>query len=192
MIEIDNTIVSLDVLNTKFCCNVSECKGACCVEGDSGAPLEYSEIQLIQNNISVIEKYLSEKSKKLIKESGFYYIDNDNDYVTQLHQNRECVFVCFDNNIATCAIEKAYINDNINIQKPISCYLYPIRITSYPLFTAINFHLWDICKPALNEGKKKNIAVFEFCKEPLCQKFGYTWYENLLEAKKYISNKKEL
>ena len=186
MIEIDNTIVSLDVIETHFFCNIMECKGACCVEGDSGAPLENSEINEIQKNIHIIEKYLPEKSKKLISELGFYYIDNDNDKVTQLHQNKECVFAYFENNIARCAIEKAFFEDKISIQKPISCHLYPIRIKQYPLFTAINYHSWDICIPARIEGKKKNSLVFKFCKDALCNKFGNEWYEKLQQAVNYI------
>jgi hypothetical protein len=190
MIEIDNTIVSLDVINTHFFCDTEACKGACCVEGDSGAPLDISEINEIQKNIHIIEKYLSEKSKKLISELGFYYTDNDNDKVTQLHHNKECVFVFFENNIAKCAIEKAYYNDKISIQKPISCHLYPIRIKQYHLFTAINYHSWDICHPARSKGKKNNIFVFEFCKDALCKKFGNNWYKKLLQAADYITNKK--
>ncbi len=189
MIEIDNTITSLEVIETPFYCDLDKCKGACCVEGDSGAPLEIEEIQLIEQFLPIIEQYLPEKSKKLIKELGFYYIDNDGDRVTQLHNNKECVFVYFENDIALCAIEKAHLNNHIPIQKPISCHLYPIRLTPYSSFTAINYHSWDICIPARIKGKEENTAVYQFCKEPLCKKFGKEWFEKLLLAVQYINQK---
>ncbi len=192
MIEIDNTILSLDVIQTPFFCNLSVCKGACCVEGDSGAPLENSEIETIKENIHIIEKYLPEKSKKLINESYFYYIDSENDKVTQLNQNKECVFVYFEEDIAKCAIETAYNNDKIPIKKPISCHLYPIRVKKYPLFFALNYHSWDICISARTQGQIKNIYVYDFCKDALCRKFGKDWYNKLMQALEYISNNNQL
>ncbi len=188
MIEINDTIISLDVIETPFSCNLEACKGACCVEGDSGAPLKREEIQIIQEYLPIIEKYLPEKSKKIIFEHGFYYVDNDGDQVTQLHNNKECVFAFFENDIAHCAIENAFIKDNFPFRKPLSCHLYPIRLTAYASFTAINYHSWDICIPARIKGNTEKIAVYQFCKEALCRKFGNNWYNNLCNAVEYLKN----
>lgn len=190
MIQIDNTIVSLDVLEQPFSCNINHCKGACCIEGDSGAPLEDDEIQKIEYNLQIIQNYIPEKSVKTIREFGFYFIDNDGDKVTQLNQNKECVFTCFENGITYCGIEKAHLEHQINIRKPISCYLYPIRLTKYSSFIAVNYHAWDICKPAIENGRKKKLYVYEACKSALIQYFGEEWYEKLLQAKHYFNDKK--
>jgi Fe-S-cluster containining protein len=186
MIEIDHTIVSLDVIEKKFSCDVQRCIGACCVEGDSGAPLENEEIANIQAYLHQIEVYLTEESKKYIKEHGFYYVDSDGDKVTQLLKNKECVFTCFQNGIALCAIELAYLNNAIPLNKPLSCRLYPIRIENYKTFTAVNFHSWDIWRPAIVKGKTERMAVYEFCKDALCEKFGEEWYQKLLKAVEYL------
>lgn len=186
MIEIDHTIVSLDVIEKKFSCDVHQCKGACCVEGDSGAPLENEEITNIQAYLPKIEVYLTEESKKYIKEHGFYYVDSDGDKVTQLLKNKECVFTCFQDGVAFCAIERAYRNNDIPFNKPLSCRLYPIRIENYKTFTAVNFHSWDICRPAIVKGKSERIAVYEFCRDALCEKFGDEWYQKLLKAVEYL------
>ncbi len=186
MIEIDHTIVSLDIVDKKFACNVQQCKGACCVEGDSGAPLDNEEIDNIQAYLSRIEMFLTEESKKYIKEHGFYYIDSDGDKVTQLLHNKECVFTFFLNDIAFCAIEWAYRKNIIPFNKPLSCRLYPIRIEKYKTFTAVNFHSWDICQSAISKGETEGISVYEFCKEALCEKFGDNWYQQLLNAVEYL------
>ena len=190
MIQIDHTIISLDVLEQPFACNLSHCKGACCVEGDSGAPLEDDEITKIEDNFFIIQKYLPKKSLDTIQQFGFYFIDNDGDKVTQLNQNKECVFAYFENQIAYCGIEKAFLENNISIRKPISCYLYPIRLTKYSSFIAVNYHAWEICKPAIENGKKKNLKVYEVCKDALIEYFGQEWYNKLTQAAQYISKNK--
>jgi hypothetical protein len=189
MIEIDNTIVSFDVVKTYFKCDITICKGKCCIEGDSGAPLEEEEIKLIEKNINIISEYLSDKSKKVITENNFYYIDSDGDLVTQLCNNKECVFVYFENEIAYCAIEKAYTENKINFNKPISCQLYPIRLTKYKDFTGVNYHQWAICEYALINGKNDKIYLYQFCKNALCNKFGTDWYNKLAEIATYIKSK---
>jgi hypothetical protein len=189
MIEIDNTIVSFDVVKTFFKCDITICKGKCCIEGDSGAPLEEEEIKLIEKNINIISEYLSDKSKKVITENNFYYIDSDGDLVTQLCNNKECVFVYFENEIAYCAIEKAYTENKINFNKPISCQLYPIRLTKYKDFTAVNYHQWAICEYALINGKNDKIYLYQFCKNALCNKFGSDWYNKLADIATYIKLK---
>ena len=192
MIEIDNTIVSLDVIEKQFCCNVSLCKGACCVEGDSGAPLENDEVLAIEDAIESISKFLSNKAKELIITDGVAMIDSDGDLVTPLNDNRECVFTVFNKGVAECAIEKSWENKECSLQKPVSCHLYPIRLKQYDKFTAVNYHPWDICKPALNFGKKEGLFLYKFAKPALIRKFGTEWYDQLCLAAEYVfKNKKE-
>jgi hypothetical protein len=176
MIEIGHTITSLDVVCEKFECDLETCKGACCVEGDGGAPLEPGEIDRLTLSLPSILPYLAPNGKTTIAEKGFHYTDPDGDEVTMLIDNRECVFTIFHNNIAMCGIEKAYNDGASSIKKPISCYLYPIRLTRYPTFEAVNYHRWSICKCARTLGKKHNTRVFEFLKAPLIEKYGTEWY----------------
>lgn len=186
MIEIDNTIVHTDIFTQPFKCNLKECKGQCCIEGDSGAPLTDEEIVLIANNLDNIYPYLRKESINTIKISNFYYVDNDGDKVTQLNNQKECVFVYFENQIARCAIEKAYEDQKITFQKPISCSLYPIRLTSYKQFIAVNYHSWDICKPAIEHGKEHNTRIIDLCKSALVRYFGQSWFEKAEEVAKYL------
>jgi len=179
MIEIDKAIVSFDVVKEHFCCDLATCKGACCVEGDGGAPLEDKEIALIASNLETIKKQLSEKSIASIDTHGFYYTDTDGDKLTALNDGKECTFTIFVDDIAFCGIEKAYLHGEIPIRKPISCYLYPIRITKYARFEGVNYHKWYICDCARKKGNTENMRVFEFLKAPLIENYGKDWYELL-------------
>jgi hypothetical protein len=189
MIQIDKTVVSFDVFEKKFCCNLQKCKGACCIHGDSGAPLKEEEAELLEKIYPLVKPYLREDGIKAIELKGCYTIDTDGDLVTPLINNEECAFVIFENGIAKCGIEKAYEEKIIDFQKPISCHLYPIRVTKYSSFEAINYHQWDICKHALAEGKKNNLPLYIFLKNPLCREYGAEWYLQLEiaanEYKKY-------
>jgi len=182
MLEINDKLISLDILDVKFSCNLNHCKGNCCIYGDGGAPLEKEEIEEIKNNYELIQKYMSEQGKKEIEKQGFYTIDDDGDQVTPLINNAACAYVTYENDITLCAIEKAYLNKEINFQKPISCHLYPIRLTEYKKFTAVNYHKWDICKGALKKGKQENIPLYKSLKEPIIRKFGKEFYEQLKYA----------
>ena len=141
MIQIDNKIVSQEIFDQQFVCDLNACKGACCVEGDSGAPLLKNEAEELEEFYPVIKKYLSREGRKAIKKQGFSVIDNDNDLTTPLVNNRECAYVYYDSGITKCAIEKAYLEDGISFKKPISCHLYPIRITEYKEFDAVNYFI---------------------------------------------------
>ncbi len=180
MIQIENTLLSDDVIETKFLCNLDKCRGACCVEGDSGAPLEKEEREFLDEFYSEIKPYMRPEGIKAVEENGKYYIDEEHEYVTTLIEGQECTFTIFDNDgIAQCSIEKAWIDKKIPFQKPISCYLYPIRVKEYDKLTAVNYDEWDICESACKYGKEKNIQVFKFLKKPLIQKFGKEWYKQL-------------
>ncbi len=178
--QINDKLISEQLFEKKFVCDLQSCKGACCVEGDSGAPLEDKELIILKEIYPVIEKYLTPAAKKIIKKHGLSIIDGDGDTVTPLINNRECVYAYHDEEgVLKCAIEKAFLIGEINFRKPISCYLFPIRIKEYKDFTAINYEEEKICKPALILGKKLGVPVFRFLKDPLTQCLGKEFYNDL-------------
>lgn len=182
MLEIGNTVVSFDLFEHKFCCDLSQCKGRCCVEGDSGAPLTKSEVETLNELLPKIRPFLSPKAIEVIDRQGVSYTDSDGDEVTSLIGNKECVFTYFDNDICLCALEKAYNNGVINFPKPISCHLYPVRLEEYKTFTAVNIHRWECCRSAEVCGKQQSIPVYIFLKKPLIRHFGEEWYKALENA----------
>lgn len=193
MLQIGNTLVSLDLIEKHFVCNLAKCKGACCVQGDSGAPLEEEELTLLEEAYPEVKPYLSEQSIRAIEENGKWQMDADGDKVTTLVENKECAFVIFENGVATCAIEKAYNEGKTNFRKPVSCHLYPVRLTKYSSYLAVNFHSWDICKPALKCGTKLQVPLFVFLKDALIRKFGEQWYAELeLSAREYMKFKENI
>jgi len=179
MIIIQNTIISEDIKEKKFACNPSVCKGICCVLGDAGAPLEEKEIALLEKYFPDYKIYMPEDGIKTVEEEGYYVLDNDNEYVTPLVAGKHCVYVYFENDIAKCAIEKAYLEGKIPFRKPISCHLYPVRISKYDAIDAVNYHEWEVCKSACELGNKTNTPIYKFLKEPLIRKYGEKWYEEL-------------
>lgn len=188
MLQIEDTIISLDVIDEKFLCDISQCLGECCIDGDSGAPLEIEEVKILEDILPIIWNDLSEKSKEVINKQGVSYIDTDDEPVTSIVDDCECVFTYFDEKgICKCAIEKAFKTGKIDFYKPISCHLYPIRLEKYPTFTAVNYHKWSICEPARALGKEKGLRVYQFLKEPLIRKFGNEWYEQLDIAAKHLT-----
>ncbi|MEA3317788.1 MAG: DUF3109 family protein [Bacteroidota bacterium] len=187
MIQIDDKIVSLEVIEEKFVCDIPVCKGMCCVYGDSGAPLEDGEEKEIERIYSKFKPYLRKESIKEIEKQGFSLVDSDGDLVTPLINKEECVYAYFENGIAKCAIETAYFDKKVKFRKPISCQLYPIRTKKIGEYEAINFHSWDVCKPAFKLGREKNVPVYKFLKEPLIRKYGKKWYADLeLAAEEYL------
>jgi hypothetical protein len=188
MIEIGNTLVSDDLVEKQFVCDLNACKGACCVHGDSGAPLEDGEEKLLEEIYPMVEPYLTEKGKKAIKKQGKWLIDSDGDKVTPLvGGNKECAYTIFENNTAFCGIEKAFRDGKVKWQKPVSCHLYPVRITEHKKFTAVNYEKWDICKPACACGEKLEVPVYKFVKTALVRKFGEEWYKQLELAADFMN-----
>ena len=183
MFQIDDTLVSLDVVERCFLCDLSHCKGQCCVEGDSGAPLEEEELPKLQAALPLIWDDLSPEAQAIIKKQGVAYIDEEGDLVTSIVHGKDCVFTCYDaDGVCKCAIEKAYREGKSDFYKPISCHLYPIRITQYRDFKAVNYHRWAVCKAAELLGEREKLPVYRFLKEPLIRKFGQEWYEALDEC----------
>ena len=180
MIVIQNTVISDDVAENFFVCNLDACKGACCVEGDLGAPLELDELEILKNEYAKIEPFLTEAGKKAIAEQGLYIEDWEGDYSTTTINDRECAYALYDERgILKCGIEQAYLAGATDFKKPISCHLYPIRVTKYEGFEALNYDRWDICSPACSFGAKLGVPVYKFLKEPLERKYGAAWYTEL-------------
>ena len=186
MLEIGNTIISLDLLQCKFICDLKKCKGACCVEGDSGAPLEKEELKILETIFPIVKGFMSKEGVKTIEKEGIHVIDHDGDDVTPLNNSKECAFTIFEEGIAKCSIEKAYEDGKINFKKPISCHLYPVRIKKYTHFEGINYDQWKICKPATILGEEKEIILYQLLKEPLIRKYGEDWYKQLEIAAKSL------
>lgn len=196
MLIVGNSIVSDDIKDKHFCCNIAKCSGMCCVEGDFGAPITKEEKKIIKNLLPQVLPYLSEKSQQVIKDKNFFTLDDEGNLVTQIIDGKDCVFafeqtILSDNDGNTenekpvtahlCVFQKLYMEKKIDFIKPISCNLYPIRVSEYDEMTALNFHGWDVCQSALQEGKNKNIHVYENCKEALIRRFGQKWYKDLLQ-----------
>lgn len=173
-------MVSSEILSEAFVCDLQKCKGACCVEGDSGAPLEKKELGILEKNIDKIIPFLTKKGIKAINDQGVYIKDEDGDWVTPLVGNmKECAYTIFENGQAKCGIEKAHEASKIKFRKPISCHLYPIRIQRLKHYEAVNYHRWDICSAACKLGKRLRVPVYKFLKAPLIRKFGSGWYKKL-------------
>ena len=180
MLQIDKTLISLDIFEKKFVCDLGVCKGECCVEGDSGAPLDDEETKILEEIYPVVEKYMTKAGIKAVKKQGKWIIDSDGDKVTPLVNNKECAYIYKDNNgIVFCAIEKAFLEKEIDFQKPVSCHLYPIRITKYQDFDAVNYESNKLCIPARINGEKLGVPVYKFVKIPLIRKYGKEWYNQL-------------
>jgi hypothetical protein len=179
MIPIKDTLIGSDVLDSKFCCDLDSCKGACCIKGDSGAPLNDEEIKILPTILQKIKPYLRKEGIEAVELLGTHVIDEEKEAVTPLINGMECAYVIFDGEIAKCGIEKAFLAGKISFRKPVSCHLYPIRVRKYNEFIAVNYDIWDICNPARVYGEKLNLDVIEFVKDALIRRFGSDWYKKL-------------
>jgi hypothetical protein len=187
LIEIEDKIISTEVFERKFVCDLNACKGACCVEGDGGAPLTFEEVSIIEENYEKISAHMRPEGIANVAEKGIYYTDEENHPATTLVNGQECSFVYFDESgITKCAIEKAYLENEIDFKKPISCHLYPIRMKKFNEVIGLNYEEWHICKPACACGEKLDVPVFKFLKEPLIRAFGSSFYEELDSVYKQV------
>jgi hypothetical protein len=186
MLEIGKTLVSLDVLRKTFCCNLHACKGSCCILGDAGAPLTITEAGDLEDYLDELSPYLRVEGLLSIIEQGAFVYDTDGEIVTPLINNKECAFTVFEEGIASCAIERAFHDDAVPFNKPVSCHLYPIRIKSFEGFDAVNYDVWDICKPATEEGARNGLPAYLFVKDALIRKYGVDWFEQLDYAAKNL------
>ena len=182
MIELKNTLISDDVVGEAFVCDLHKCKGACCVEGDLGAPLEKEELARVEEVIPLVQEYLSKEAIAVLRQEGGYVLDEDGDYSTTTINGKECAFAFYDNQgILKCSIEQAHKDGKTDFKKPISCHLYPIRVGKYDQIEALNYDRWSICAPACDLGEKLKVPVYKFLKEPLIRRYGADWYEELCE-----------
>jgi hypothetical protein len=190
MIQIGHTILSRDIFDECFICNLAKCKGQCCVDGESGAPLTRKEYDEINEILPAIWHYLSAEARQLIEKQGIAYTDRDGELVTSIINGKECVFTYFDaDGVCKCAIDTAYREGQIAVSKPVSCHLYPIRLQEYAEFTAVNYHRWSVCRAAVRLGRKEGVPLYRFLKEPLVQKFGEEWYNEVCEVAKLLNDK---
>ncbi len=184
MLQIQDTLVSLDLAERFFCCDIDACLGECCIEGDAGAPLTADDRDTIDSLLPILTPRLLPSAVRRIEEEGTSYLDEEGDLVTQIVEGRNCVFTSYaPGGVCQCAIECACsAGQTGGFRKPASCALYPVRLTRYPSFTAVNYHRWDICRPAEKLGRKLGIRLYQFLKGPLTDYFGKEWYDELAMA----------
>ena len=190
LVEIGDKVVSTQIFDRKFVCDLAACKGACCIEGDAGAPLTIEEVSIIEDDLEAIKPYMRKEGLKAVEEQGVFYMDQDNEPVTTLVNGAECAFVYFDDQgITKCSIEQAHRDGKTDFKKPISCHLYPIRVKQFNEFKALNYDKWDICSPACACGDELNVPVYKFLKEPLIRAFGAPFFEELEIVNKELNEK---
>ncbi len=181
IMQVGNVLLSPDIFTVKFCCDLQKCKGACCVEGDAGAPVTLDEIGQIEGSLDIVWHDLAASAQSVIDRQGVAYTDRDGELVTSIVQGKDCVFTCYDKGCCLCALEKACREGRSAFVKPISCALYPLREKTFPDGTVgLNYHRWSICKDALLKGMELDLPLYKFLKEPLVRRFGSEWYDELL------------
>lgn len=192
MIRIDDKIISLDLFEVQFCCDLSHCKGICCVEGNAGAPLEAEEVDLLEEQYPAYKPYMNAAGIAAVERQGFMVIDADGDRTTPLVAAAECAYSVSENGITFCAIEKAWREGKTGFKKPISCHLYPIRLSVFGDGSiGLNYHRWAVCGGALALGRKEGIPIFRWLKEPIIRRFGSAFYDDMEEAYRYIRQEKK-
>ncbi len=182
-LEIDNVFINREVVETNFTCDLSKCKGACCtMESEYGAPITQTEIDIIDNILPEIIKYLPKEHVKVIESEGFW-IEKHGDLMTRSLNNRACVFVIWEGDIAKCGIEKAYRDKKIDFIKPVSCHLFPIRVSNFG-GDVLRFEKYNECKPALEKGEKTQIKILDFCSDSLERAYGKEWLNKIKSSVK--------
>lgn len=188
MFQLGKTIVSEDIIEKDFVCNLSACKGACCIDGEAGAPLEKDETKILEDIYHKVKPFLRPEGIEAIEKQGKYITNDFGEFETPLIEGADCTYVFFDKKgTALCAIEEAYNKGIIDWKKPISCHLYPIRVKEYSEFSAINYNKWNICDDACTLGKELQVPVYKFVKDALIRKFGEDWYMELEKIAKTYS-----
>ena len=188
MIQIDDKIVSLDLLTETFCCDMERCRGICCVEGDSGAPLELEEADMLEERYEAYRPFMKPEGIEAVERQGFMVVDEDGDCTTPLIGGRECAYSFEKNGITMCAVERAYEEGRTDFRKPVSCHLYPIRVTMFGNGTlGLNYHRWDVCRDARARGRKCGIPVYRALREPIVRRFGEAFFEALEQAERFVA-----
>ena len=200
ILQIGDILISSDILTEQFCCDLSVCKGACCIEGDAGAPVTLDEIAAIEDTLDNVWPDLSAQAQAVIDRQGVAYTDQEGDLVTSIVGGKDCVFTCYDDltvdgetvsHCCLCILEKAYraahtspaTDHSSSFIKPISCALYPIREKTFSDGTVgLNYHRWAICQCGRDKGRSLQLPVYQFLREPLIRRFGQAWYDELCTA----------
>lgn len=181
IIEIGDVLVSSDILTERFCCDLDACHGACCVEGDAGAPVTLDEVADIENVLDDVWNDLAANAQAVIDRQGVAYTDEEGDLVTSIVGGKDCVFTCHENGCCFCALEKAFLERRVKFCKPISCALYPIReLRMSNGSVGLNYHRWNVCESAVKKGREDDIPLYVFLKSPLVRRFGEEWYKELV------------
>jgi len=189
MVEIEDKIVSDDLFEEYFCCDIASCKGICCVEGDAGAPLDADDIERIDADMETIRRYMTEEGRAAVDKQGIFVIDGDGDLVTPLVNGAECAYSYRDGDVTLCAIERAARDGAIGYLKPLSCHLYPIRLSKIGGMTALNYHRWNVCRSAVACGRKRGVKVYRALREPIVRAFGEEFFGHLEEVERYLEGK---
>lgn len=188
IIQVGEVILTSEILTEYFCCDLEACKGICCVEGDSGAPLTLDEVGEMENVLDEVRPDLSAQAQSLIDRQGVAYTDAEGDLVTSIVQGRDCVFTCYGTDgCCYCASDKAFREGRTAWDKPLSCALYPIREKHFcdgPV--GLQYHRWNICRPAVEKGRRLNLKLYQFLKAPLVRRFGQAWYDELCEVARQL------
>jgi len=194
MFQLGKTIVSEDLLDNKFVCNLNACKGECCVAGEAGAPVTKEETVILTKIFPLVKDFLKPEGIAAITKQGPYTTNPIGEFETTLIKGKACAYAIFDkDNIAKCGIEEAYNQGVIDFKKPISCHLYPVRVQEYSQLTAVNYHSWPICDAACTLGESLKVPAYIFVKEALIRKFGQKWYDELDRvAAEYFLSKSHL
>lgn len=188
MLIVDDCIISDNLADVRFCCDLAVCKGACCVEGDCGAPLDKEEIPILERIYPAVKPYMTEEGVEAVEREGFSSIDVDGLPCTPLVNNRECAYAVVEDGLTLCAIEKAWRDGKVDFQKPISCHLYPVRIEDFGEFKAVNYHEWDICRCAVKKGRGEGFPLYRYLETPLVRRFGQEWYDELCQQCENLKN----
>ena len=190
MIEIDDKIVSADLLRECFACDIAQCKGICCVEGNAGAPLEADEVEILEREYPNYKPYMTAEGIESVERQGFMVVDEDGDLTTPLVDDAQCAYSYAEGGVTLCAIEKAYMEGRCSWRKPISCHLYPIRVVKFSNGgVGLNYHRWNVCSSALDCGRRAGVPMYRMLREPIVRAFGEPFFEALEQAEKYIKQK---
>lgn len=183
ILEVGGILISSDLLTEDFCCDLETCLGACCVEGDAGAPVTLDEIGEIESCVDEVWKDLSAQAQSVIDRQGVAYTDQEGDLVTSIVRGKDCVFTCYKDGLCLCALEKAYREGRTHWCKPISCALYPIRAKQFTDGTiGLNYNRWKICESGVRKGRELHLPLYRFLEGPLTRRFGEEWYRELCEV----------
>lgn len=192
MLEIDDKIISLDLFTECFACDLSACKGACCVEGNAGAPLEEDEVDTLEREYEAYRPYMKPEGVEAVQRQGFMVVDEDGEYTTPLIDDAECAFSFEEGGVTYCAVERAWMEGRTSFRKPVSCHLYPIRVSRFGNGTyGLNYHRWNICYDACVCGERQGIPVFRGVRDALVRRFGEEFYEALEQAYEFVAAEKK-